>query len=215
VVRAVEYGNSIGCRTIALTGNNGGKLGPLAQLNIHSGLHHRFCGKSWRNRCRRQQLAAESCVIEIERCGSRIGKQDQYAAAFGGLNFIRFHPDEAVTVEPIRCGQAGLERLQQSMLMFYTGPRRNTDCIPNMVTDGLETDPAKQGAVKQIVALAHVLRDELQKNNIDALGEILHESWMLKKKLAPGITNPQVDGWRLNLSCSHAHKRGGRVAVRQ
>ncbi|MGH9612387.1 MAG: GHMP kinase, partial [Bryobacteraceae bacterium] len=74
-------------------------------------------------------LAAESCTVEIDLCGERIGKQDQYAAAFGGLNFIRFEPDERVIVEPILCSGSELERLESQLITFYTGNTRAASSI--------------------------------------------------------------------------------------
>src|SRR6185369_2656191 len=68
-----------------------------------------------------EQLAREACEIEIQRCGEPIGKQDQYAAAFGGFNFIEFNPDDSVSVEPIICKRETLHQLQANTLVFFTG----------------------------------------------------------------------------------------------
>src|SRR4029450_5411375 len=75
------------------------------------------------------QLARESCEIEIERCHEPIGKQDQYAAAFGGMNFIQFYRDESVSVEPIICKRETLRTLQDNILIFYTGITRRAAAI--------------------------------------------------------------------------------------
>src|ERR1051325_4136886 len=76
-----------------------------------------------------EQLAREACEIEIERCGEPIGKQDQYAAAFGGFNFIEFNPADSVSVEPILCKRETLQRLQENLLVFYTGIVRSASTI--------------------------------------------------------------------------------------
>ena len=74
-------------------------------------------------------LAEQSCRIEIDLCGEPIGKQDQYAAAFGGLNFIRFEPDDSVIVEPILCSGDKLLQLESSLVTFYTGQTRQASTI--------------------------------------------------------------------------------------
>ena len=70
-------------------------------------------------------LGRQSCHVRIDVCGERIGKQDQYEAAFGGLSFIRFERDGSVIVEPIICRREAIDQLERSMLMFYTGVARS------------------------------------------------------------------------------------------
>lgn len=142
-----------------------------------------------------EQLARESCVIEIERCGEPIGKQDQYAAAFGGLNFIQFNPDDSVSLEPIICQRKTLEQIQQHMVVFYTGVTRSASSILKHQQTALLEENQKQRAMQKMVALAHQLRTELQKNRLDSFGEIIHEGWCLKKTLAGGISSDAMDDW--------------------
>lgn len=142
-----------------------------------------------------EQLAKESCIIEIERCGEPIGKQDQYAAAFGGFNFIRFLPDERVIVEPIVCRRETLQQLEDNLLIFYTGMTRHAGSILREKQRAISTSKRKQHIVARMVQLAHELRKELQNNRLDAFGEFLHENWLLKKSVSEGISNPKVDHW--------------------
>jgi D-glycero-alpha-D-manno-heptose-7-phosphate kinase len=142
-----------------------------------------------------EQLGAESCHIEIGRCGDRIGKQDQYAAAFGGLNFIRFEPDDSVTVTPILCDPQFLDRLQNSIIVFYTGLTRTAKIILDHQSDAMENDSNKRKLVQGMVSLAYDLRNELHRNNLEAVGEILHAGWMMKRELMLDISNPQIDVW--------------------
>jgi len=142
-----------------------------------------------------ERLAKEACLIEIERCGDPIGRQDQYAAAFGGFNFIKFYPDDSVSVEPIVCQRETLKRLESNILMFYTGQTRSTGSVLVHQQRAVAREKSKQRALQRMVALAHQLRAELQKNNIDAFGAILHENWELKRGLAAAISNPQIDDW--------------------
>jgi D-glycero-alpha-D-manno-heptose-7-phosphate kinase len=145
-----------------------------------------------------EQLARESCTIEIERCGEPIGKQDQYAAAFGGLNFIQFNSDDSVSVEPIICNRKTLEQIQQHMLVFYTGVTRSASSILKHQQTGLVGEKQKQNTMQRMVGLAHQLRRDLQENRLDSFGEILHEGWCLKKNLAGGISSNRIDEWYSN-----------------
>jgi len=140
-------------------------------------------------------LGAEACRVELELCGEYIGKQDQYAAAFGGLNFIRFEPDDAITVYPIICNKEIVNQIERYILFFYTGATRSASSILNEQSIAMLSDSAKQKIVQRMVELAHVMRDELQANHLDTFGEILHENWMLKKQLADDISNPNIDTW--------------------
>jgi D-glycero-alpha-D-manno-heptose-7-phosphate kinase len=142
-----------------------------------------------------EQLAREACVIELERCGEPIGKQDQYAAAFGGLNFIQFNADDSVTVEPIICRRATLQQLQDNMLVFYTGLTRASASILKHQQSALSSEKKKQAVTRRMMELAHFLKRELQENRIASFGETIHEGWRLKKSLTAGISSDLIDGW--------------------
>src|SRR5258706_10259433 len=142
-----------------------------------------------------EQLAAEACQIEIERCGEPIGKQDQFAAAFGGFNFIEFNPDESGFVEPILCQRSTLQRLQENILVFYTGITRSASGILKDQQAGVASEAEKQKMLGGMVALARELKAALQKNNLDAFGEIIHANWELKKGLARAISTSVIDDW--------------------
>ena len=142
-----------------------------------------------------EQLAREACTIEIERCGEPIGKQDQYAAAFGGLNYIRFNPDDSVTVEPIICRRATIEKLQSHIITFYTGITRSASGILQHQQKAVDTEKKKQAVMRRMVDQAHALRDQLQRNDLTSFGESLHEGWQLKKSLTTGISTGLIDDW--------------------
>jgi len=142
-----------------------------------------------------EQLAREACKIEIELCGEPIGKQDQYAAAFGGLNFIQFNQDDSVAIEPIICKRKTIEHLQSHLVTFYTGITRSASGILQRQRNGMETERKKQKVMQQLVHMAHQLRVELQQNRADSCGEILHQGWILKKSLTPGISTRDIDEW--------------------
>jgi len=150
---------------------------------------------AYRNRsASKETLARQACEIEIERCGEPIGKQDQYAAAYGGLNLIRFHPDESVAVEPVICEPGILAELQASMLVFFTGRTRSASAVL------AEQSKAMVGAdrrrlVRRMVELAFELKAELESGSLEHFGLILDENWRLKSQLTAGITDPQIDAW--------------------
>jgi D-glycero-alpha-D-manno-heptose-7-phosphate kinase len=139
------------------------------------------------------QLAREASEIEIERCGEPIGKQDQYAAAFGGLNFIQFNPDDSVVVEPIICKRRTIEEIQARTLTFYTGITRSASNILEHQRKAFVTERKKQMVMQQMVQLAHQLRRDLQRNDVEAFGELIHEGWVLKKSLSQRISSDVID----------------------
>jgi D-glycero-alpha-D-manno-heptose-7-phosphate kinase len=141
------------------------------------------------------RLAQEACEIETERCGEPIGKQDQYAAAFGGLNLIQFHPDETVSVTPIVCRRETLQRLQQNIIVFYTGLSRSASGILKQQQAAVAAERVKQEMLKKMVKLAHALRAELLNNNLDAFGEIIHANWEFKRSLSRAISTTRIDQW--------------------
>ena len=142
-----------------------------------------------------EKLARESCQIEIERCGEPIGKQDQYAAAFGGFSFIQFNPNDSVSVEPIICQRETIRQLENNLVVFYTGITRSASAILKTQQEAVAGQKAKQKTMKRMVELAAQLKAELQKNNLSAFGEIIHENWLLKRSLTPDVSNDSIDGW--------------------
>jgi D-glycero-alpha-D-manno-heptose-7-phosphate kinase len=139
-----------------------------------------------------EQLAREACHLEIDRLGEPIGKQDQYAAAYGGLNYIRFNKDETVEVEPIRCSVETRENLQRQLMLFYVGQERPAGSILAAQAQNMANDE-KYGRVERMVELAGAMQEALERNQVDQLGEIVHQGWLLKSGLADGISNPSVE----------------------
>lgn len=142
-----------------------------------------------------ERLAQGACEIEIERCQKPIGKQDQYIAAYGGLQYIRFNPDESVFVDPVICAPETKLRLQQSLLLLYTGMTRSADKILKEQSLNTENDDKNRSSLRIMAGLAGELRDALVENDLDGFGEILHQGWMEKRKLASGISNNKIDEW--------------------
>jgi D-glycero-alpha-D-manno-heptose-7-phosphate kinase len=138
-------------------------------------------------------LGEQSCKIEIDICGEPIGKQDQYAAAFGGFNLIEFNKNGEVLVKPIITKKETLLEIEQNLIVFYTGLTRNASSILKEQNDRIQNDDKKVTNLLKMVDLTYVLYNEIQNNNTKVFGEILHENWELKKELSNGISNTFID----------------------
>jgi D-glycero-alpha-D-manno-heptose-7-phosphate kinase len=141
----------------------------------------------------RQEIAELACHIEIEKLGMPIGKQDQYAAAFGGLNFITF-TGEAVRVEPLRVTPEIQRRLERRLLLFYTGAARDSASIlGEQKKASAGDDPQVITALNAVKEMAYQTREYLERGEIRRIGELLHENWMQKKQFASGVSNASID----------------------
>ena len=141
------------------------------------------------------ELAEEAARIEIEVLGKPIGRQDQYAAAIGGLNLIEFLPrGGGVRVEPIVHSDGSFKLLHRSLLLFYTGRQRKAADVLQEQRSAVESGSAVQ-ALERMRDLAYVLRDELAQGDVSAVGPLLHENWELKRGLVDRISSSDVDRW--------------------
>ena len=138
------------------------------------------------------KLAEEACRIEIEKLGAPIGKQDQYAAAYGGLNFIRFHKDGTVSVEPLITKSNTINRLQDNLLLFYTGLTHDANKILLEQKKGMEEKKKAQNLI-HMCELTKYMKHSLENNELKDFGEILNESWQKKRELAGSISTPVID----------------------
>jgi D-glycero-alpha-D-manno-heptose-7-phosphate kinase len=140
-----------------------------------------------------ETCAALACRIEIERLGEPIGKQDQYAAAYGGLNFVRFNPEGSVTVEPLRLSEAGRQELENRMVMIYTGQTRAASSVLSDQKRNTETDPATFERLRRMREMAEECRLLFLEDRIDDLGPLLHRGWLEKKRLTGSVSSPEID----------------------
>jgi D-glycero-alpha-D-manno-heptose-7-phosphate kinase len=138
------------------------------------------------------QLAEEATHIEIDVLKEPIGKQDQYAAAFGGLNLFRFNPGGAVTIEPVRANNRFLGDLFDHLLMFWTGMQRDASSV---LTEQRRNIPDKMAYLRAMRDHAHQLQALARRGDFDPVGfgHILHDSWQLKRQLASTISSPKID----------------------
>lgn len=141
------------------------------------------------------ELGRLSSMIEIEKCLEPIGKQDQYASAYGGFNLIEFKPDESVVVSPIIIRPELKSQLESEIVVFYTGKTRSASAILKDQSAAVASQGEKRQALDQMVRLAYDLARELQSGRLDSFGEILHENWALKRELAKGVSSGDIDDW--------------------
>ncbi len=140
-----------------------------------------------------ERLAQEACNIEIEFLKEPIGKQDQYAAAYGGLNYIRFNSDERVFVEPVISSEAIIDEFNRNLMMFYTGITRDANTVLNKQKDNTED---KREYLTKMRDFANDIKKVLNEGKrLDRIGDILHQEWLLKKKLTSGISNNFIDNY--------------------
>jgi len=137
-------------------------------------------------------LASKACNIEIDILKSPIGKQDQYAAACGGLNLITFYPDQRVNVEKIIMNPQKKQELDDNLIMIYTGDVRSANKILEKQNFAFKEN-SNFKCQKEMVNLAFDLKKVLEKDDIDDFGRILHEGWILKKSIIKAISNPLID----------------------
>lgn len=141
----------------------------------------------------KEDIAEQACHVEIDLLGEPIGKQDQYACACGGLNFIEFEKNGHVNVEKLLLTNDGYNRLEKNLLLFYTGKTRSSGSILTEQRKNTSTDEAKVQNLHKMVQLARDLKERLLRNDIDAMGEILNKNWELKRELASGISNDFIN----------------------
>jgi D-glycero-alpha-D-manno-heptose-7-phosphate kinase len=138
-------------------------------------------------------LAERACEIEIDILNKPIGRQDQYAAAYGGVNYIRFNSDHTVDVEPVPTAPAFLDQLERHIILLYTAQQRDADTILKKQSEGSRD---KMSVLREMRDLAGELRRTMGgQGNLEDFGRILHEGWELKRSLGFGISNAGVDEW--------------------
>jgi D-glycero-alpha-D-manno-heptose-7-phosphate kinase len=136
------------------------------------------------------ELAEGACTIEIERCGKRIGRQDQYIAALGGIRDMRFGPGDKVVAQELVLSAAQRRALQDQIMLFFTGVTRSSAKILLEQSENVDSGVAEFHNLRDLAAVA---ADELLLGNLDAVGAAMRDSWLIKRKLASGVSNDQID----------------------
>ncbi len=138
------------------------------------------------------ELAEEACRIEIDRLKGNLGKQDQYIAAFGGVQYFEFRPDDSVRIAPIPLSTQDREALSDHLSLFYTGVTRRSEGILKQQSARTEVN---RDSLVRMRALAAEARDAITSHSWERLGGALDEGWKLKRGLSNGISNDSIDQW--------------------
>jgi D-glycero-alpha-D-manno-heptose-7-phosphate kinase len=143
-----------------------------------------------------EELAELACHIEIDRLGEPIGKQDQYAAAMGGITCYTFHKDDKVTAVPLEISMDTMFDLEDNLLLFFTGFSRSASGILKDQKD------RTQNSDNDMLANLHFVKDlgyrskkSLEDGDTELFGKLMHEHWEHKKKRSGGMSNQQIDNW--------------------
>jgi D-glycero-alpha-D-manno-heptose-7-phosphate kinase len=153
-----------------------------------------------------ERLARDACEIELDTLAKPIGIQDQYIAAYGGLRFIEFSPDGEVHPHKLELSRDLIRALNDELLLFYTGKTRSSSAILKEQMSNIEERCQELAAMKELALHA---RDQLIQGNIETIGELLHESWLLKRQLASKVSNGFLD--ELYAAARDAGAIGGKV----
>jgi D-glycero-alpha-D-manno-heptose-7-phosphate kinase len=189
-IRFAEISSGIELTSVADVPPNSG-LGSsssftVALLNALHTFKHEFVSS--------EQLAREACHIEIDVLKEPIGKQDQYIAAYGGVTAFSFKPDGSVEVERLAIRPEVLDELESNLLIFYSGVERQAAKVLSEQGKTIQqnTDSAVE-RMHRIKQLGYDTKELLVSGRIDAYGELLHEHWMNKRKLASNMTDSTID----------------------
>lgn len=143
-----------------------------------------------------QELAEEACEIELDILKKPIGKQDQYMAAFGGITSLSIDRSGVVTVERPPLSTELVEELENNLLLFYTHETRDATAILSRQDEATKRKSSNVSEyLQEIKDIGLEIRDEIVKGNLRRFGELMDVHWQTKKRLAQGITNPQIDAW--------------------
>ncbi|MCS6980076.1 MAG: GHMP kinase [Flavobacteriales bacterium] len=141
----------------------------------------------------KETLAAEACEVEIGRLKEPIGRQDQYAAAYGGFNMFRFLPGHRVETQPLSISPDIKAAFENHLLLFYTGISRSASAVLNEQKDSVAASREKFASLVHMAALCEPFVQALQAGDFPELGRLLHENWLRKRSLTQAISEVSLD----------------------
>lgn len=186
-LRKVGIRNGVEITTIADIPSRGTGLGSSSAIAVGL-LNALYAFKGYR--APPKKLAEEACEIEIEKLKEPIGKQDQYIASYGGMQHIRFNADETVLLDPVVCPPKTKREIENHLMLFYTGKTRNASDI---LSGQKKNTHMNKAALDKMRDQAEQLFTDLTSLQVNKLGETLKHGWGLKKSLAKGISDPEID----------------------
>ncbi len=147
------------------------------------------------------EVAERACQIELGRLRSPIGKQDQYAAAFGGFNVLEFARDGVVTVRPLDLAPQTVEALERRLHLYFTGMQREANQILRAQSDSAR-ERTNHASMSELVEFAGMAESALLTGDVDGLGRLIRAGWERKRGLAPGISTNRIEEW-IDHACDH------------
>jgi len=139
-------------------------------------------------------LAEQAFYVARNVLGRHVGKQDEYAAAFGGLNYISFLPDGSARVEPVDLDNVILQEFQSNLMLFFTGSSHHSWTILRDQENSTRAQSSSTlDALSEIKALGVRMREALQRARLQVVGELLHEAWEAKRRVSKNISTPRID----------------------
>lgn len=142
------------------------------------------------------ELAELACDIEMNRLHEPVGKQDQYAAAYGGVTCFTFNPDGSVEAEPLAMSMETLFTLEDNLLLFFTGFSRSAgQILKDQKTRSEQHDAAMLQNLHDVKELGLRSKATLLAGDVPGFGALMHEQWEQKKRRSGGMSNPQIDEW--------------------
>ncbi len=142
------------------------------------------------------ELAELACELEIGRLGEPIGKQDQFAAAYGGVTCFTFNRDDSVHASRLKVGMSTLLELEDNLMLFFTGfTRRAGSLLQDQKQRTENADGAMLANLHYVKELGHRSLEAIEPGNLSGFGELMHEHWEHKKRRSGGMSNPEIDAW--------------------
>lgn len=203
-LRKIGITKGVEITTMADIPTDGSGLGSSSTVTVGS-LHAMHALR--RNLILAEQLAREACEIELNILGKPQGIQDQYIAAYGGLRFMEFNGNGTVSSQEIELDTRSMRYLNESFLLFFTGMTRKAEKILAEQEANIEDKVSILCEMKHIACTAH---EELRRGHLEAIGHLLHESWLLKQRLASQISNGTLD--EMYKTARKAGAVGGKIA---
>ncbi len=185
-MRLTGLGPGIEINTIADIPGRGTGLGSSSSVTV--GLLNAMHAMKW-EKPTKNQLAEQACQIEIDILGAPIGRQDQYAAAFGGVNSIRFQ-SQGVSVEPIAMAQGLYDEISSKFSLVYTGITRSAG---EVLGDSSEYGGERDSRLREIRAHADRAATMVEEGDLESLGHLLNDAWISKRGTSSKVSNPVID----------------------
>lgn len=141
-----------------------------------------------------EQLAQEAVMVEMDRLGEPVGKQDPYIAAYGGLLCQHYHANDSVTIEPLSMSESALRELRDSLMLFFLGRTRSASTLlSDQKKRSEEQDQAMIENLRATKQLGYQIRDALEAGEVEAFGPLMHEHWLGKRARSVGMSNDHTD----------------------